>query len=251
MRLHRFYIKGKTLAKMDIPGSVVLNVHDDQSYTSLIHQWRDVFRYTVGSRVTLFDDSKVECLGMIETIRDGEVKLIILEKEKVSVQEEKVNSKKEVWIFASVIKNDNFDFVLQKATELGINHIVPIVSDRTIKKSINMERAKRIVIEAAEQSGRTDVPKVHEPEKLKKALENFMILDGEAVVCVQGGESWSKLKPSLKKYPIGYVIGPEGGWSDKEVQYFNEHQFKKLALGEFVLRAETAVISVLTLQNMS
>ncbi len=253
MRLHRFYIKGKILAKTEVPGSVTLNTNEDESYSSLIHQWRDVFRYTVGSRVTLFDDSKVECLAMIETIRDSEVKLIILEKNKInsSRADDKVSSRKELWIFASIIKNDNFDFIIQKSTELGVDHIVPIVSDRTIKKSVNMERSRRIAIEASEQSGRTSVPKLHEPIKLKKAIEEFMILDGEVVICMQGGESWAKLKTSLKKYPLGFVVGPEGGWSEKEVEYFREHVFKKLALGEHVLRAETAVVSVLTLQNMA
>jgi len=266
MRLHRFYIKGKKLAEIDVPGAVRLDSGDDSALLSLIHQWRDVFRYTVGSRVTLFDDSKTECLAMIETVSDSKANLVVLEKTEVPAlvpAAKRVAGKAlklakaakssheqsgAVWLFAAIIKNDNFDFIIQKGTELGVDHVVPIISDRTIKKSLNMGRSQRIAIEASEQSGRLSVPQVHEPAALKEAMEDFLIMDGEAVVCIQGGEKWSKLKPRLKKFPLGFVIGPEGGWSDREVAYFKAQGFKTLALGNTVLRAEKAAISVLTLQ---
>lgn len=249
MRIHRFYIGGKKLAQIEPSGVVYLRVGDNESYASLIHQWRDVFRYTVGSRVQLFDDSKAECVAMIETIQDAEVKLVVLEKN-TAKKSQKTSKGGDVWLFQSIIKNDNIDLVIQKATELGADHIVPVVSDRTIKKNVNKERAGRIAIEASEQSGRVSVPVVHDVVTLKKALQDFLAQDGDVVVCVQDGEPWSKVRTRLKKYPLGFVVGPEGGWSPAETEYFNKSGFIKLALGENVLRAETAALAVLVLQNV-
>ncbi len=255
MRLHRFYIKGKKLAKIGVSERIMLDVSEDSSLVGTLRQWRDVFRYITGNRVSIFDDSKVECTAMIASLNDYKAELVILEKLKgdksISVSAKSVTDKKdEVWLFASIIKNDNFDFVVQKSTELGVDHIVPVLSERTIKKNINISRAQKIATEASEQSGRVTIPTVHEPVQLKKALQDFMSEGGEVVVCAEGGEEWTKLRGRLKKYPLGFVIGPEGGWSPREKEYFFAGGFKTLSLGDTVLRAETAVVAVIALQRL-
>jgi RsmE family RNA methyltransferase len=289
MRLHRFYIGGKNgvnLADLEVSNRFVLNTLHNENFSALIHQWRDVFRYMPGSRVVLFDDSKTECLCMIESFENFRTEVVILEKiadgrgtaaashapassalaggrrtnsdsvmddlagktsGKISSTANGAASKEELWLFLSILKSDNFDLVVQKATELGVDHVVPLLCDRTIKKNINLKRAEKIAIEAAEQSGRTSVPQMHEPIVLKKAVEDFLASDGDIVVCHQRGDQWSKGKELLKKYPLGFIVGPEGGWSEKEEMYFNKMSLRKIKFSKNVLRAETAAIGVMAL----
>lgn len=268
MRLHRFYIGGKNgvnLADLNVSDRFVLDTLQNENFSGLTHQWKDVFRYMPGSRVVLFDDSKTECLCMIEVFGNFKTELVILEKADLSKQgsigevgEEGLDGRmssianraaknEELWLFLSILKNDNFDLVVQKATELGVDHVVPLLCDRTIKKNINLKRAEKIAIEASEQSGRTSVPVVHEPITLKKAVEDFLASDGDLVVCHQRGSDWSKGKELLKKYPLGFIVGPEGGWSEKEEAYFDKMALRKIKFSENVLRAETAAIGVVTL----
>jgi len=327
MRLHRFYIVGKKLEKIQALEHVLLENGNKEHANQLIHQWRNVFRYTTGSRVLVFDDSRAECLAIFDRLTEDRADLIILEKtfdpnpkkvkkvkekpenkgkkdkkkagesviasektgkkpvkasgltttakkaknkdkgatietsekvgEKIEPKEasvpERAKKSLETWLFASIIKNNNFDLVLQKATELGVDHVVPVISDHTIKKDINIERSKRIVIEASEQSGRTSVPEIHEPEKLLGAIESFKKLAKTTlVVCVQGGAAWSEIKDNLVSEgveKVGLLIGPEGGWSKRELEQFETWGLIKLSLGKNVLRAETAAIAALSLVN--
>lgn len=265
MRLHRFYIggtNGVNLADLSIGNRFILDSMQNENFAGLIHQWKDVFRYMPGSRVVLFDDSKTECLCMIESYgAPGSFKteLIILEKDENKGEDKsedkgegttahlKSAKKDEIWLFVSILKGENFDLVVQKVTELGADHVVPVLCDRTIKKNINQKRAEKIAIEASEQSGRTSVLKVHEPVVLKKAVEDFLAMDGDMVICHQRGELWEDGKKLLKKYPLGFLVGPEGGWSEKEEKYFEKMALRKIKFSENVLRAETAAIGVVTL----
>lgn len=254
MRLHRFYIGGKNgvnLANLEVSGRFHLDALQNENFSALVHQWKDVFRYMPGSRVVLFDDSKTECLCMIESFSNFKTELVILEKAEATMDTEGLvggsHVKEEIWLFVSILKGENFDLVVQKATELGVDHIIPLLCDRTIKKNINLKRAEKIVVEASEQSGRTSIPQVYEPVALKKAVEDFLAIDGDLVVCHQKGDGWSKGKEFLKKYPLGFIVGPEGGWSDKEENYFEKMSLRKIKFSENVLRAETAAIGVITL----
>lgn len=273
MRLHRFYIGGENgvnLADLAIGNRFILDSLKNDAFVSLVHQWKDVFRYMPGSRVVLFDDSGVECLCMIESYGSFKTELVILEKVDGNLKSEvgennndsdsgQMNTKsitndvplhlkpaknEELWLFVSILKGENFDLVVQKVTELGADHVVPVLCDRTIKKNINQKRAEKIAIEASEQSGRTSVLKVHEPIVLKKAIEDFLAMDGDMVVCHQRGDSWEEGKKLLKKFPLGFLIGPEGGWSEKEEKYFEKIALRKIKFSENVLRAETAAIGV-------
>lgn len=235
MRLHRFYlpeeIGKKETVKIDDP--------------KLMHQWRSVFRYTTGAQLILFDGSGSEYWGVIDQINPNFANIRIMDTKK----EEKTpkNEAFGVWIAAALIKNDNFDWILQKATELGVSGILPILAERTVKKNLNMERSVRIVQEAAEQSGRLDVPTVSEPRTIKEVLEGF---DGKVIVC-QGGEDSKPFSKKMlpKEGKVMFVIGPEGGWSPKELEFFAKKKYTQVSIGKNVLRAETAaiVVSALTL----
>ena len=149
--------------------------------------------------------------------------------------ENKNTSKTELHIFQSIIKKDNFELIVQKCTEIGAFAFHPIISERSEKKDLNTERLVKISKEASEQSFRTTVPKVFEPLQLEKALENF---DGDLYVLDFDAENIKDISANK----IGLIIGPEGGWSEKEREYFKTKNIKSVSLSNPVLRAETAAI---------
>jgi 16S rRNA (uracil1498-N3)-methyltransferase len=125
--------------------------------------------------------------------------------------------------------------VVEKSTELGIQRIIPLITDRVIKKSVNKERLQKIATEASEQSGRISVPEIREPQKLKDFLEENK---GKKIYFAHINE---KEQVDLEKESIVFV-GPEGGWTDGEISLLEEYKGIPLSLGKNVLRAETAAI---------
>ncbi len=252
MRLHRFFVQEGT-----VNGNEAL-IRDPK----ILNQWRNVFRYTTGSRVLLFDGTGAEYLALIASINPDRAELQILEKEERKT--EKPVAGQRIHLFMSIIKNNNFDLVLQKAAEIGVDVIVPIVSDRVIKKSINMERSKRILIEASEQSGHITVPELSEPQTLVAALDAFEQQGGKPIICQAGATGWNQKligvasgmgsKFSKRVSDVSFVIGPEGGWSSQELEYFKKKKYTSVSLGartgSHTLRAETAAIAVLALVQL-
>jgi 16S rRNA (uracil1498-N3)-methyltransferase len=153
-----------------------------------------------------------------------------------------------------MLKGDHFEMVVEKTTELGINHIVPVISERTIKTGANVERLKKIAIEASEQSGRIDVPVIHEITKLKDAISEYVSrVGGEVFVLNEDGIKFDQIKTEnkLKRNssvtnratgPVAILVGPEGGWSPTEIKHFKDSKFTFISLGKNVLRAETAAV---------
>ena len=134
--------------------------------------------------------------------------------------------------------------MLQKCTELGVSHFVPLITERTEKTGFDIERAKKIIIEAAEQCGRSDIPTVREPIGLLSAIDE---LNGkiELYMCDQEGEDVKNISKD-----IGIFVGPEGGWSDSEKQLFESKGVKRLNIHDFTLRAETACIAAVTIVGL-
>src|SRR3989338_5215426 len=161
MRLHRFYIDKK------IEGKEVF-VKEER----LLNQWRKVFRYKTGDRVILFDGSGMEFIGELKDLKKEEVKIEILE-EREGILPKKIG--REIVLCQSLIKKDKMEWVVEKATELGVSKIVPIISERSEKKGFNLERAKKIAIEASEQCGRADVPEICEIQKLETILSDAIV----------------------------------------------------------------------------
>ena len=153
---------------------------------------------------------------------------------------------KELWLAFSPIKSNYFNFMIQKATELGVTKFLPIIFDRTIVRKINKERLEKVIIEAAEQSNRITVPIFEEPQKLKNFLGNDMDL-------IFTDLNTSNTKIDLKKLttnPKCVIIGPEGDFSEEEreeILKFNGVQ--PIKINENILRSETAVISALSIIN--
>jgi 16S rRNA (uracil1498-N3)-methyltransferase len=224
MRLHHFYVGSNIELKHDFW------VHDEQ----LLHQWRNVLRFQPGQEVLLFDGITHDRLYKIVELTDREAHL-----EFVTDFERKVPAKK-VYLLWSLLKKDKNDWVLQKCTELGVSHFIPLLADRSEKTGFNIERAQKIVIEASEQCGRSDIPAVREPMHIATAIEELKAKVA-LYICEQDGTDTAEDSKN-----IGVLIGPEGGWSEAEKQLFKEQGIKHLNLHDFTLRAETAAVAAST-----
>jgi len=225
MKLQRFFIK------QELKEGNEVNIND----VDFVHQIFHVFRKKVGDEVVLLDNSGFEFLAEIVSLNKKEVSLRILNKKEV------LNiCKNEVALFASLIKKDKFEWVLEKCTELGVLKFVPVISERSEKKGLNIERARKIIKEASEQSERGIMSEICEPVTLESALKD---LSGEAIALHLTGEIFNtqKLKSSKK---LGLFIGPEGGWGEKDIELFKKNYIPLITLGSQVLRAETASVAV-------
>jgi len=141
--------------------------------------------------------------------------------------------------------------MIQKTTELGIQKFIPILSERTIVKEINIQRLKKIVVEASEQSNRISVPEIKNIETLKNFLDKFPN-QGTLIFCDINCDK-SNLKNILSKNksgPVCILIGPEGDFSEKERQLIIEKkEIVSMSLASNILRAETAAIAAVTIVN--
>ena len=206
------------------------------------HYANKVMRVKVNETFSLFN-SDGEWEVKVKEITKGIVEFIVTKQLK-----HKENSK-EIWLAFSPIKSNYFNFMIQKATELGVTKFLPIIFDRTVVRKINKERLQKIIIEAAEQSNRINVPSIEEPQNLKNFLtENKNNID---LIFTDLNSQNKKLDiKGLSKKPICLIIGPEGDFSEserKEVLSFDG--VKPLKINENILRSETAAISAISIIN--
>jgi len=152
----------------------------------------------------------------------------------------------DLWLAFSPIKSNYFNFMIQKATELGVTKFLPIIFERTIVRKINKERLEKVIIEAAEQSNRITVPSIEEPQKLKSFLNNDMDL-------IFTDLNTTNTKIDIKKLttkPTCVIIGPEGDFSEEEREEILKFRgVQPIKINENILRSETAVISALSIIN--
>ncbi len=226
MRLHRFFVT----QRIDPSERVVLSDH------KLLHQWRNVLRFRVGDGVILFDGFGFDYLCELTAL--GKKEAICAIKERVP---NTTKPSKELYLFCALIKKDRLEWLFEKATELGVSHICPIISERSEVKKLNRERTTDILREATEQSGRVSVPTLYEPTKLLDACEKYAHL--KIIAFDPGGEVFDAVSYD-KESPLGVCIGPEGGWSERELEVFSEARISVYSLGTATFRAETAGVAV-------
>ena len=203
------------------------------------HYLSKVMRIKENEVFSLFNGSgewEAKILGISKSIVEFNVTKQLRQKENL----------KELWLAFSPIKSNYFNFMMQKATELGVTKFLPIIFDRTIVRKINKERLEKVIIEAAEQSNRINVPKIEEPQKLKNFLSNDMDL-------IFTDLNTSNKKIDLKKLttkPTCVIIGPEGDFSEEEREKILKFKgVQPIKINENILRSETAVISALSIIN--
>lgn len=225
MKLHRFYINElhNKYGKITLDHELWIN-HEPTT-----HQWLRVLRFKVGDKLVLFNDETEKLYQISQIEDDRSVKLIQLS------ELERNMPKKNIYLFWAVLKKDKNDWVIQKGTELGVHKFVPIIAERSEKTDINIERANKIIIEASEQCGRSDIPEIREPIHLKEVFNQYQ--DLEIIVCQQGSNGY---KGSSQK--LGLIVGPEGGWSPNELTFFESMGANFMGISDFTLRAETASV---------
>ena len=228
--------------RLFFPKSLSLNLSSKLN-KSQSHYLAKVMRVKVGESFSLFNQSG-EWEVKINEILKGIVEFIVLKKLR-----EKDNEKN-IWLAFAPIKSNFFNFMIQKATELGVTKFVPIITDRTIVRKINYERIEKIIIEASEQSNRIKVPKLEKIQNLNLFLKNnnnkINIIFGDLNTENQN------LDPKIKKEnkPICIIIGPEGDFTESErEQILNFKDVQSLKINNNILRTETAAISAISIVN--
>ena len=137
--------------------------------------------------------------------------------------------------------------MIQKATELGVTKFLPIIFDRTVVRKINKERLEKVIIEAAEQSNRINVPSIEEPKSLKKFLDDKKM----DLIFTDLNSKTNKLDlKKLTNNPSCIIVGPEGDFSETEREKILSYNgVQAIKINENILRSETAVISALSIVN--
>ncbi len=207
------------------------------------HYLLTVLRLQNEAPVILFNgDDKGEYRATL-TIHKKQVQAELL-----SFQPSHTESFLEIHLGQSLLRGDKMDFVIQKATELGVSTITPLITinanvkldeARTVKR---MQHWKNIAISAAEQSGRVKVPVIQEP----LALSAWVALPFEGSSVVFSPTSSQSLKSLRLNFPMRIGIGPESGWDDKEIKLMQSYQFLASTLGPRILRTETAGMAALS-----
>jgi len=166
---------------------------------------------------------------------------------KITKQLRQKENIKELWLAFSPIKSNYQNFMIQKATELGITKFLPIIFDRTVVRKINKERLKKIIIEASEQSNRINVPIIEEIQ----SLNNFLKANSVDLIFTDLNSVNNKIdKSKLTDRPVCIIIGPEGDFSEAEREEILAFKgVQPIKINENILRSETAVISAISIIN--
>ncbi|MEM7082413.1 MAG: 16S rRNA (uracil(1498)-N(3))-methyltransferase [Pseudomonadota bacterium] len=234
MRQHRLYFSGPLALNTRV------TVQDNQA-----HYLTQVLRLRPGDEVVLFNNGDHEFVAQIDTLSRKAVALRITDAAHVDTE-----SALHITLIQSLIRKERFDFCIQKATELGVNRIVPVITERTTAKLPSNRVAKRvahwqgIAVSACEQSGRSRIPVIAAPTDLEAAIAQTtqtqrLVLD-----------PWSTptaLSSISRPTDVSIAIGPEGGFSPDEVNQLKAHGAATMTLGPRVLRSETAGIVAVAL----
>lgn len=233
--MSRFYIEERISVgdRADIRGSEARHI-------------RDVLRLKAGALVLLFDGSGMEFEGKIVAIGADSVSVGIVRTRKVETE-----SPLEIVIGQGIPKADKMELIIQKSTELGVSRIAPILTERVVPRSFNvnkLERWRRVAVEACKQSGRVKVPDILEPVEFKEFVANadpsyLRLIPWE-------GEKGTSLKNALPDIldpaKVMLIIGPEGGLSGSEIWLARECGFIPVSLGRRILRTETVSLALIS-----
>ena len=228
--------KARLFYSKELKSGIISKLSKTQS-----HYIKNVMRLKPGDKISLFNSSDGEWDASI-LVHDKD--LSEFKVEKLSRPQEEENN---LWLAFSPIKKIPQDMMIQKTTELGIQKFIPLLCERSVVREINIERAKKIVTEASEQSNRISVPEILKIQNLENFIKNFPE-NGNLIFCDINCES-SNLKNILsKKDPACILIGPEGDFSENERQLIvNNKKTVSISLAKNILRAETAAISATTI----
>ena len=192
-----------------------------------------------------------EVFSLFNSDGEWEAKVLSISKNiiefKTTKQLRQKESIKELWLAFSPIKSNYQNFMIQKATELGVTKFLPIIFDRTMVRKINKERLEKIVIEASEQSNRINVPTIDDAQD----LNGFLKKNSMDLIFTDLNSSNNKIdKSKFTDKPVCIIIGPEGDFSEAEKEKILSFSgVQAIKINENILRSETAVISAISIIN--
>lgn len=225
MKLHRF-IGSYDLSKQEVK---IINPEN-------IKQIKDVLRLRKGDKVVLSDGHGKEAEVVLDFVSAKKITGAI-EATPTNLQSKEKTCRK-VNLYLAILKKENFEMAAQKAVEAGVSKIIPIITERTIKTGLNMQRLEKIILEASEQCGRSIVPILSPILNFQEALA-----DGnnakEKIIFHLGGKPYESNKETEE---VSIFVGPEGGFTEKEVTSAKKASYLVTSLGPLVLRGETAAI---------
>ena len=229
-------------------GKITLNTPFFIQNTEYHHLVR-VLRSKVGEKFIVFDAEGKEFLAEIIEITPFKIKAIPLCK-----NSSPAGSSLSINLVQAILKGKKMDIIIEKATELGVKNIFPLVSEFTVPKEVSDNKLmhwQRKAISAAKQSLRNTIPTIYSPCKLKE-LSNYW--QSEEVKLIFWEKAILSFKNALSTMPhststVWVVLGAEGGWSEEEIDFFIREGGKLISLGPRILRAETATIAVFSVLN--
>ena len=205
------------------------------------HYLLSVLRLKVGDPVKVFDDITGEWLGIASAV--GKRDLILT----ISAQLRARDPVPDLWLCAAPIKKGRIDWVAEKACELGVGRLVPVLTRRTVIDRLNLDRLRTHMIEAAEQCDRTALPELAEAVKLEPLLRNWPT-DRRLFFADEAGGAPAAEAMSAHQGPAAILIGPEGGFDDAEREAIRAlPQAVGVGLGPRILRAETAAAAAVAI----
>lgn len=209
------------------------------------HYLTNVMKLAIGETLLAFDNEngEFEC----EIVSAAKKSCVI----KVCSQTKEFVKCPDIWILFAPVKKDQTDFIIQKATELGVSAILPVITARTIAEKVKKERFEAQSIEASEQCRRVDLPEISDALTLDKVLANW---DKERTLYFM--DETLQSQPAIKAFgseqkKAAILVGPEGGFSEEELARLRGLPFAKgVTMGKRILRAETAVAAALACWQM-
>lgn len=234
--MHRFFVSSEDISDDEVV------LRNQQA-----RQISNVLRMRSGDEIIVLDNQGWQYRVVLQTIKSGEVVCRLVEKRAADGEPDV-----QITLYQSLIKRQKFEWVLQKCTEIGVTTFVPLVAERSIikvperVKSGKLTRWQRIILEAAEQSGRGCVPRLSSAMDLDKALSDIAVFDCSIVACPE--DSGVRLRDVLGQskqdglFRIALFIGPEGGFTPEETKRSRLQGVISFGLGRRILRSETAAL---------
>jgi 16S rRNA (uracil1498-N3)-methyltransferase len=228
--MHRFFLPADWLAE----GTVSIT-------GTLVHQLRHVLRLGAGDHITVLDNSGWEYEVELQKVDSSKVEGRVISKA-LAVAEPRTK----ITLYQALLKGSNFEFVLQKCTEIGVVGFVPVICERCVAGEPDGKRLSRwrnIIIEAAEQSRRGKLPALHNPISFTEACRSasrISLLPWEGEKAQSIGDILRAYRQAGKVSEFNIFIGPEGGFSPHEVELAQSSGIVPVSLGRRIFRAETA-----------
>jgi 16S rRNA (uracil1498-N3)-methyltransferase len=208
-----------------------------------------VLRLKTGDKINIVDNNGILYECEILEINDSKIKTLITD-----IINDSNEPSIDITLYQGLPKGDKFEFVIQKAVELGVKEIVPLITSRVVvkldeKSSVSkLDRWQKISNEASKQCNRTYIPSIIKPVKIEKIKE--LLLKHDLIILAYEAEKNKTLRALIKNYNnpknVGIIIGPEGGFSQNEVDNLVSNNANCVSLGKRILRTETAGLSVIS-----